>query len=166
MYFSLALSLVSAGFAIATTDRTFDTGKSRRKTDPLLVGYVSSLVADGAYRQLLAMVVFFASFMASKMFALGLLIVSANRVFVPLWLVAEHLHTFPWRSVRRSTRRTGGGGRRNSRSGSMRSSRRLCVPSWLLPTQFARFFAVGGFYLFSSQRQASKSKQYNVNVNL
>ena len=88
MYFSLALSLVSAGFAITTTDRALDTGKSRRIRDPLLFGYVPS-IADGAYRQLLAMVVFFASYMASKMFALGVLIVSANRVFVPLWLVAE-----------------------------------------------------------------------------
>ena len=88
MYFSLALSLMSAGFAITTTDRTFDMGKSRRKTDPLLFGYVPT-IADGAYRQLLAMVVFFASYMALKMFALGLLVVSANPAVVPLWLVAE-----------------------------------------------------------------------------
>ena len=37
--------------------------------------------------------------------------------------------TFPRRSVRRSTRRTGGGGRRSNRSGSTRSSRRVCQGS-------------------------------------
>ena len=83
MYTSLAISLVSGGFAITATDRTFDLIKSRRTRDPLLFGYVP-VVADGAYWQLLAMVVFFASYMALKMFALGLLMVSANRVFVPL----------------------------------------------------------------------------------
>ena len=88
MYVSLALSLVSAGFAISTAGRAFDTVKSRRKTDPLLFGYVPP-VADGAYWQLLAMVVFFASYMALKMFALGLLIVSAHPAVVPLWLVVE-----------------------------------------------------------------------------
>ena len=87
LYASLAISLVSGGFAITATDRTLDMSKSRRIREPLLFGYV--VRADGAYRQLLAMVVFFASYMASKMFALGVLIVSANRVFVPLWLVAE-----------------------------------------------------------------------------
>jgi len=88
MYTSFAISLVSGGFAITATDRTLDMSKSRRKTDPLLFGYVPD-VADGAYWQLLAMVVFFASYMALKMFALGLLIVSANPAVVPLWLVAE-----------------------------------------------------------------------------
>jgi len=63
--------------------------KSRRIRDPLLFGYVCTCVADGAYWQLLAMVVFFASYMALKMFALGLLIVSAHPAVVPLWLVAE-----------------------------------------------------------------------------
>ena len=87
MYVSFAISLVSGGFAITATDRTFDLIKSRRIRDPLLFGYVQ--VADGAYRQLLAMVVSFASYMAAKMFALGLLIVSANRAVVPLWLVVE-----------------------------------------------------------------------------
>ena len=86
MYVSFAISLVSGGIAITATDRTFDLIKSRRTHDPLLFGYVG---ADGAYWQLLAMVVFFASYMALKMFALGLLIVSANRAVVPLWLVAE-----------------------------------------------------------------------------
>ena len=87
MYVSFAISLVSAGIAITMTDRTVDMSKLRRKTDPLLFGYVP--VADGAYWQLLAMVVFFASYMALKMFALGLIIVSAHPAVVPLWLVAE-----------------------------------------------------------------------------
>ena len=87
MYVSFAISLVSGGFAITATDRTLDMSKSRRTHDPLLFGYVP--VADGAYWQLLAMVVFFAFYMALKMFALGLLIVSAHPAVVPLWLVAE-----------------------------------------------------------------------------
>ena len=90
LYVSLALSLLSAGFAITMTDRVLDTSKSRRRNDPLVFGYVLPAVASGAYRQLLAMVVFFGSYMGSKMFALGVLIVSANRVaFVPLWLAVE-----------------------------------------------------------------------------
>ena len=118
MYVSLTLSLVSAGLSIAFTDRTLDLSKFRRRQDPLLIGYVPA-VASGAYRQLLAMVVFFASYMGSKMFALGVLIVSANRetanwVVVPLWLVAEiglllgvRVLIGNWRSFRRGAEGVG-----------------------------------------------------------
>ena len=41
-YVSLAISLVTAGAAIAFTDRVLDKDKARRKTDPHLFGYVPS----------------------------------------------------------------------------------------------------------------------------
>ena len=89
MYVSLIISLLSAGLAIASTDRVLDQSKSRGKTDPTLFGYVPT-VANGAYRQFLSTVMFFSSYMGSKMFALAVLIVSSSRViFVPIWLLFE-----------------------------------------------------------------------------
>jgi hypothetical protein len=64
-------------------------GKTRRRTDPHLFGYVPS-VADGAFWQLLAMVVYFASYMMAKMFALAVLVTTAGAWLVAAWLLAEY----------------------------------------------------------------------------
>ena len=72
-YVSLAISLLTAGSAIAFTDRVLDKDKARRKVDPHLFGYVPS-VENGQFRQLLTMVVFFSTYIGAKMFALSVLV--------------------------------------------------------------------------------------------
>ena len=67
-YVSLAISLLTAGSAIAFTDRVLDKDKARRKGDSHLFGYVPSL-ENGQFRQLLNMVVFFSTYIWAKMFA-------------------------------------------------------------------------------------------------
>ena len=87
-FISLSISLLSAGYAVASTDRALDMGKTRRRTDPHLFGYVPS-VADGAFWQLFAMVVFFASYMVAKMFALALLVTAGGAWLVAVWFMTE-----------------------------------------------------------------------------
>ena len=84
-FISLSISLLSAGYAVASTDRALDMGKTRRRTDPHLFGYVPS-VADGAFWQLFAMVVFFASYMVAKMFALAVLVTAGGAWLGAFWL--------------------------------------------------------------------------------
>ena len=72
-YVSLAISLLTAGSAIAFTDRVLDKDKARRKVDPHLFGYVPS-VENEQFRQLLTMVVFFSTYIGAKMFALSVLV--------------------------------------------------------------------------------------------
>jgi hypothetical protein len=56
--------------------------------DPHLFGYVPS-VAEGARRQLLAMVFFFSSYMGAKMFSLAALVAAGGMAVVAVWLVVE-----------------------------------------------------------------------------
>ena len=92
MYISLIFSLLSAGLAIAATDRTLDLSKTKRITDPQCMGYVPT-PANGANRQNYAMVAFFSSYMGSAMFALAVLIVSASECMVSLEWIATSLRT-------------------------------------------------------------------------
>ena len=87
-YVSLAISLVTAGAAIAFTDRVFDKGKARRKTDPHLFGYVPSF-GKWSYRQLLNMIVFFSTYIGAKMFSLSVLVARGGISMVGGWLWAE-----------------------------------------------------------------------------
>jgi hypothetical protein len=87
-FVSLAISLLTAGSAIAFTDRTLDKDKSRRKVDPHLFGYVPSF-EDGQYRQLLAMAMFFSAYMGAKMFSLSILVSKGGITVGGVWLLAE-----------------------------------------------------------------------------
>lgn len=86
---SLAFSLLTAGSAIALTDRALDKDKARRKLDPLLFGYVP-MFKNGRHRQLQAMIVFFGTYMGAKMFALSVLVSRGGILLVAAWLVAEY----------------------------------------------------------------------------
>jgi hypothetical protein len=87
-YISLAISLITAGAAIAFTDRVLDKDKARRKVDPKLFGYVPSF-KDGQYRQLLNMVMFFSTYVGAKMFSLSVLVARGGVAVAGGWLWAE-----------------------------------------------------------------------------
>jgi len=89
-YVSIGMSIVSASFAITMSDRVLDSNHSNKLSDPLLYGYVQ--LEEGMYAQLVAMLAFFMSYGASKMFALSILIQSSsNAIIVPLVLCFEFL---------------------------------------------------------------------------
>ena len=85
---SLAISLFTAGSAIAITDRVLDKDKARRKSDTHLFGYVPSF-ENGQYRQLVIMVVFFSTYIGAKMFALSVLVARGGVAVVGGWLFTE-----------------------------------------------------------------------------
>ena len=87
-YVSLTISLLTAGSAIAFTDRVVDTNKERRTSDPHLFGYVPSF-ESGQHRQLLCMVVFFSTYIGAKLFALSVLVVRGGIAVMGAWLLAE-----------------------------------------------------------------------------
>lgn len=87
-YVSLAISLVTAGSTVAFADRALDLNAAARRGDPLLYGYVPS-IENGRFLQLLAMIMFFSTYVGSKMFALAVLLTRGGIAFVAVWLVAE-----------------------------------------------------------------------------
>lgn len=88
-YFSLALSMLSAGFVITSNEWAFDMSASSRKGDPRLVGYISDVVISARW-QYFALITFFSTFMACKILSLSLLIVASSAMrYVMTWLGTE-----------------------------------------------------------------------------
>lgn len=82
-----AIQYASLSITIAFTDRTLDKDKRRRLVDPHLFGYVPT--TNGQYWQLLHMVLFFATYVAAKMFSLSLLLMMCGISVAGGWLLTE-----------------------------------------------------------------------------
>jgi len=86
-FISLFASFLTTGATVAFSDRESDTSRNRRKTDPLLYGYVSDTNQN---KQALASVTFFASYKTAKMFALSMLIASSSALHAVGLLIMEY----------------------------------------------------------------------------
>jgi len=93
-FFSLFASFLTTGATVAFSDREIDTSKHRRKTDPLLYGYVPDTNQN---KQALVSVVFFTSYKTAKMFALSMLIASSSALYAVGLLALEYFGFLSWR---------------------------------------------------------------------
>merc|ERR1711871_1327516 len=86
-FVSLFTSFLTTGFVVASSDKEFDTGKFRRKNEPLMFGYVPKV---GAHRQMVASVSFFTLYKFVKVFSLCLLIASSSFWYAAGLLTLEY----------------------------------------------------------------------------
>jgi len=93
-FVSLFASFLTTGATVAFSDREFDTSKIKRKTDPLLFGYVPD---TNRSKQALASVIFFTSYKTAKMFALSMLIASSSALYAVGLLALEYSGFLLWR---------------------------------------------------------------------
>ena len=93
-YFSLFTSFLTTGFVVAAADKEFDTGKLRRKNEPLLFGYVSKVRSRN---QMLASVSFFTLYKFVKVFSLCLLVASSSFRYASSLLALEFFTILAWR---------------------------------------------------------------------
>jgi len=93
-FVSLFASFLTTGATVAFSDREFDTSKFRRKDERLLFGYVPDTNQN---KQVLASVIFFASYKTTKMFALSMLIASSSALYAVGLITLESFGFFLWR---------------------------------------------------------------------
>jgi len=94
-YISLFSSFATTGFLVASSDREFDTNKTRRKYEPLLYGYVPE---EKSHRQMVASIVYFAAYKAAKVASLALLIASSSFRYAAILVVTEFWTLLGWRN--------------------------------------------------------------------
>ncbi|GMH54626.1 hypothetical protein TrRE_jg11973 [Triparma retinervis] len=93
-FVSLLTSFLTTGFAVASADREIDTSKYRRKSEPLLFGYVPK---TDARKQLYASISSFTLYKAVKVFSVAILIVSTSFRYAIILLILEWLGILAWR---------------------------------------------------------------------
>jgi len=93
-FVSLFASFLTTGATVAFSDREIDTSKHRRKTEPLLFGYVPDTNQN---KQALVSVVFFTSYKTAKMFGLSMLIASSSAFHAVGLFIVEYFGFLLWR---------------------------------------------------------------------
>ncbi|GMH96388.1 hypothetical protein TrVE_jg1486 [Triparma verrucosa] len=100
-FVSLFASFLTTGFVVASSDREFDLSKFRRKSEPLLFGYVPE---TNSHRQMVAFVSFFSLYKLAKVSSLALLISASSFRYAVILLTLECFGFLGWRMVYRNWR--------------------------------------------------------------
>jgi len=94
-YFSLFSSFLTTAITVAFADKEIDTSKYRRKTDPLLFGYVPG--KEFATKQLATFITFLTSYGIAKTMSLAILFIATPAYISVGWLAMEWFGLLVWR---------------------------------------------------------------------
>mmetsp|Transcript_9050 Transcript_9050/g.16408 ORF Transcript_9050/g.16408 Transcript_9050/m.16408 type:complete len:569 (-) Transcript_9050:166-1872(-) len=95
-FVSLFASFLTTGFVVASSDREMDLSKYRRKSEPLLFGYVPD---TNSHKQMTAFVSFFSLYKLAKVSSLALLISASSFRYAVILLTLEFFGFLGWRMV-------------------------------------------------------------------
>ncbi|GMH59753.1 hypothetical protein TL16_g02897 [Triparma laevis f. inornata] len=100
-FVSLLTSFLTTGFVVASSDREVDKSKYRRKSEPLLFGYVPE---TNSHKQMVASISFFSLYKLAKVSSLSLLIASSSFRYAVILLILEFFGFLGWRMTYRNWR--------------------------------------------------------------
>ncbi|GMH66842.1 hypothetical protein TL16_g04524 [Triparma laevis f. inornata] len=100
-FVSLLASFLTTGFVVASSDREMDLSKYRRKSEPLLFGYVPE---TNSHKQMVAFVSFFSLYKLAKVSSLALLISASSFRYAVILLTLEFFGFLGWRMTYRNWR--------------------------------------------------------------
>ncbi|GMH70076.1 hypothetical protein TL16_g05316 [Triparma laevis f. inornata] len=100
-FVSLLASFLTTGFVVASSDREIDLSKYRRKSEPLLFGYVPD---TNSHKQMVASVSFFSLYKLAKVSSLALLISASSFRYAVILLTLEFFGFLGWRMTYRNWR--------------------------------------------------------------